>query len=130
MTEAAPKTPWMLIVATVLAILGLVLGIASALPAMFAVMMFDAPGSENVFWTQLAAYGMLAMPVVTLGACVIAGIAIGVGWAANAKQNVQQARGAMMLACMLLMLPVLNLAVVIAGFVGLQVVCGGSFSCR
>lgn len=120
----------MLIGATVLAVVWLILAALSALPAMFSVMMFDAPGSEEVVWTQLAAYGMLAMPVVTLGATVIAGVAIGVGWMAHTKQNVRQARGATMLACALLMLPALNLAVVVTGFVGLQVVCDGSFSCH
>jgi hypothetical protein len=65
MGERSPKMP--LILATL--VWGLA-GAASAFPAMFAVMLFDAPGSERNVPTVALALSMMAFPITCLVAII------------------------------------------------------------
>lgn len=78
-------------------VLWTLLGLASALPAMFACMMFDAPGSEDR-WATLALVGaLMSFPIV----CVVSVIE---SHASRRAENYARA-------CWAASLPLVNLAV-------------------
>lgn len=101
-----------------------------AMPAMMSVMMFDAPGSEEVIWTQLAAFGMLVSPVVLVGAAFLAFGPLLLSAYGMAREQVTWVRVGLLGSGLILALPLLDLLAVVVGFVGLEIYCDGTFSCR
>ncbi len=88
--------------------------LASLIPAMFSVMMFDAPGSTQNIALWVAFFSVLAFPVV-------AGASLVVAWLVFASGRPWPA-----LLCFLL--PLLPLGGVIGGFMWIEVMQGGQFS--
>lgn len=90
------------------------LGVVSILPAMFSVMMFDAPGSEKNLATIALAASLMSLPVVC-------GIAVAMSW-----QSLRAASHAV--ACLWAMLPFVNLFVGGAGLNWIMWMQGGKFN--
>jgi len=83
---------------------------------MMSPMMFDAPGSEQSIYPWLIVAAMLLYPLLTLIGLILA-------WLAHSRQNFGRAFA-------MLSLPLLGVALVVAAFAALQVMCGGAFDCR
>lgn len=89
------------------------LGVLSILPALFSVMMLDAPGSESNLATLALVVSLFTFPVACAGATALSWIAYG--------------SGALKMACMWALLPMINLVVGGAGLTWILVVQGGRF---
>ncbi|MFO0601193.1 MAG: hypothetical protein U0228_38140 [Myxococcaceae bacterium] len=93
--------------------------------AMFSVMLFDAPGSENNPYLLFAASGLWSAPVL----CIVSILASWLAWGLS-RTKPPEAQGPwravrVIAAC----LPLLSVVVTVVGFVLLQVKCGGSTRC-
>ncbi|MFT3709733.1 MAG: hypothetical protein QM817_19060 [Archangium sp.] len=99
---------------------GFVLGL---LMTAMSVMLFDAPGSENVVWTQLLFASVASAPVL----CVLSVIGSWVAWLVTRNQEAGRGR---VLRASIALLPLLSVVFVVIASVLLQVKCGGSFSCK
>lgn len=91
-----------------------VLGVVSVLPAMFAPMMFDAPGSEKNIATIALALSLVSFPIV----CGVAVIGSHLCLCSEAHA----------LACSVACLPLINLALGGAGLWWISNVQGGRFA--
>ena len=89
-----------------------ILAVVGALPAMFAPMMFDAPGSEKNRATRVLAISTMTWPV----SCVIA---IGLAWFFKGRGDAS---------LWLFLLPLLNLVAGFAAFCWISLVQGGQFN--
>jgi len=90
------------------------LALASALPAMFAVMAFDAPGSERNPATIALVAATMSFPLVAI-------VAVLESWN-------RYRQGSFALACRWACLPLVNLAVAAAGVAWITFVQGGRFA--
>lgn len=86
---------------------------------MISLFAFDAPGSEDVAYTQLFAMSAGALPFALIIAC-IGGLACASG---------EQTRAKVIAGRVLVWLPVADIAVLILSNVLLATFCGGSFDC-
>jgi hypothetical protein len=104
-------TKVVLIVTTVLWLLA---GLLGSVLAMFSVMMFDAPGSENNPGTIALFFSTSTFPLVCL-------LSIASSWILYRRQRFT-------IACWLACLPLLNVIADVAAIVWLEVYCGGQFA--
>lgn len=87
------------------------------------VMLFDAPGSQDVVWTKLLFAAIASGPAL----CVVSVLGSWLAWGVTRRW--EPARGAVARG-VLAALPLLSVVLVVIAVVLLQVNCGGSFSCR
>lgn len=90
------------------------LGLLGAIPAMFAVMMFDAPGSETNLPTIAAAASIFTFPLVCLFTIIAS-------WAAYSSGTSQRA-------LQITALPLINLVVGSGSFAWIEWMQGGKFT--
>lgn len=96
------------------------LGIGGAIAAMMSGMLYDAPGSEDNPWIAVLIAGIVALPVLC-GVSFLASIQTLIKeWRASADRT----RGWIWAG-----LPLLAVALAAVGWVGIDVVCGGSLPC-
>jgi hypothetical protein len=89
-----------------------ILAVVGAIPAMFAPMMFDAPGSEKNVATRILAVSAMTWPV----SCVVA---IGLAWFLRGRGDAS---------LWLFLLPLLNVVAGAAAWCWISVVQGGQFN--
>lgn len=87
------------------------------------VMLFDAPGSENVVWTRLLFASVASAPAL----CIVSVIGSWIVWLVT--RSWEPGRGSALRGAMAA-LPLLSVLFVVIAAVLLQVNCGGSFSCK
>jgi hypothetical protein len=95
-------------------VLWVALGLAAIIPALFSVMMFDAPGSEKNLAVRALAASLMGFPIVC-------GFSVAKSWLVFREK-------AYWLACALALLPLINVAVGGAGLAWIQLVQGGKFN--
>ena len=110
--------PTIPIIATVLWLPG---AAASAFMSLMSVMLFDAPGSENNPWLLVAVGGIVGTPVL----CVVS---VAASWVVFYVRR-DKVGGGLALPLIVAALPLISIAIAVAGFVLLQVLCGGSTRC-
>lgn len=99
--------------------------VASLLPLMFSVMLFDAPGSENNPWLIALAGGLASFPVL----CVVSIAASWIIWVVTRNWPAERATTGRWLRVGAALLPLLSMLVMVIAVVGLQVRCSGDFRC-
>lgn len=88
--------------------------------ALFSGMIFDAPSSTGNVFVHFIFWSLFTAPLTLLVAC-IGGLIFSFG--KNSENKIWQGR-------LFALLPFLNVAVLIAGIVLLQIFCGGSTTCQ
>lgn len=107
------KTRALLIVCTLVFGFGLLADLGLL---MFSPMLFDAPGSERAVFPWLIVGCLFLYPLLVV-------VGLGLGWRALARGNSGRA-------AKLALLPALGIALLVAVFVALDVLCDGQFACR
>ncbi|NND62741.1 MAG: hypothetical protein HKN48_06060 [Flavobacteriaceae bacterium] len=82
---------------------------------LFSAMMFDSPGSEDNLITVSIVICMIAYPIMVL-------LGITLSWILFAKKKGK-------ISILTSLIPYLNLLIIIALFVALEVLCNGNFAC-
>jgi len=108
---------------------GLVGAMLIAMPAAFAVMMFDDPAAGSVIWTYLLAVGLMTAPVVLAGAAIVGCLPLMLSLVGVVRASPAFAVVGVLLTVAIFAVPLLNVAAVIVGAVGLDVYCDGQFGC-
>lgn len=91
-----------------------VLGVFSIFPAIFSVMMFDAPGSGKNPATLALAFSLLTLPVICL-------FSVTISWVLYSKAAYSKS-------CIWALLPLVNLVVGGAGFAWISLMQDGKFA--
>jgi hypothetical protein len=102
--------------AYLLNILFILIGLVSILLALTSFMLFDAPGSENNNYVWLVFWSALALPIASFGAVIASLIMI------IKLQNFKKA-------VMVFVIPIVVIALLVAGLVLIEMFCNGNFSC-
>lgn len=90
------------------------LGVLSVFPALFSVMLFDAPGSEHNLATIALASSLISFPYIC--------------WVSVSKSRAALNSEAFSIACLWSLLPLINLAIGSAGLAWISWFQGGKFT--
>lgn len=102
----------------------------STMPAMMSVMMFDAPGSDEVIWTQLLAFGFLTLPVMLLVGAMMACVPAASSVFGLVRRKEAWTAWSFVATLVCFALPLVNVVLITVGGIGLDVYCDGNFNCR
>ncbi|MEM9195943.1 MAG: hypothetical protein AAGF12_42645 [Myxococcota bacterium] len=127
MTKLGPRGIWTF--AIVGAVVWGAVGIASALPALMSVMLFDAPGSEENTYLWIVFWSLWLFPVGVLVTVPTALLSAWRSTAALKRQLPKVARGWLVALVVGLILPLFPAVGVVTGFYLIETRCGGSFQC-
>ncbi len=96
---------------------------------MFSVMLFDAPGSEDNPYLWVVVYSLAAMPVLCLISAVTTPIGVALSQILRRRGRPKAGWASLVAAALMACLPLLGVGGVAAGFILVDQLCGGSFSC-
>ncbi len=97
--------------------------------AMFSVMLFDAPGSEDNPYLYVVLYSILSLPLLALFSAACTPTAVLISRLLFRRGRATGGWLAMAVAVLVACLPLLSFVGIATGFVLIDVMCDGSFSC-